>query len=47
MLRTRSLADAARYGTVSASFAVETRGLDGLVRSTRQDAIDRLASIAR
>jgi sugar/nucleoside kinase (ribokinase family) len=47
MLRTGSLADAARYGTVSASFAVETRGLDGLVRSTRQDAIDRLASIAR
>jgi sugar/nucleoside kinase (ribokinase family) len=46
MLRTGNLNEAARYGTVSASFAVETRGLDGLVRSTRQDAIDRLASLA-
>lgn len=47
MLRTENLVDAARYGTVSASFAVERRGLDGLIHSTRQNAIDRLASIAR
>jgi ribokinase len=47
MLRTGNLVDAARYGTVSASFAVETRGPDGLVRCTREDAIDRLTSIPR
>jgi sugar/nucleoside kinase (ribokinase family) len=47
MLKTGHLIDAARYGTVSASFAVETRGLDGLVRSTRQDALDRLNSLMR
>jgi len=45
MLRTGNLVDAARYGTVSASFAVETHGPDGLVRSTRQEALDRLNSL--
>ena len=35
---------AARYGVVSASFAVEAPGLEGLVQSSRQAAADRLAS---
>lgn len=47
MLRTGNLVDAARHGTVSASYAVETPGLDGLVRATRDDAIDRLHAIPR
>jgi sugar/nucleoside kinase (ribokinase family) len=38
---------AARYGVVSASFAVEAPGLEGLVRSSRQAAVDRLASIMK
>lgn len=46
MLETGDVVDAARFGTVSASFAVETRGLDGLVHSTRHEARDRLRSLA-
>ena len=42
---TGDLVTAARYGTVSASYAVEARGLDGLVRSTPSDAAERLASL--
>jgi pfkB family carbohydrate kinase len=38
---------AARYGVVSASFAVEAPGLAGLVQSSRQAAADRLASIMK
>jgi sugar/nucleoside kinase (ribokinase family) len=38
---------AARYGAVSASFAVEAPGLAGLVASSRREAIDRLKSITR
>jgi sugar/nucleoside kinase (ribokinase family) len=40
------VATAARYGAVSASFAVQAYGLDGLSRSTRQEAQNRLASIS-
>ena len=47
MLRAGNLVVAARHGTVSASFAVEARGLDGLIRCTREEAIDRLAAIPR
>jgi sugar/nucleoside kinase (ribokinase family) len=46
MLQTGNIHEAARFGTVSASFAVEARGLDGLVRSTRREASDRLKSLA-
>jgi hypothetical protein len=38
---------AARYGAVSASFAVETYGLAGLVGSSRKEANDRLQSLLR
>ncbi len=44
---TGDLVMAARYGTVSASYAVEARGLDGLIRFTPNDAAERLASILR
>ena len=44
-MATSDLVTAARYGTVSASYAVEARGLDGLIRSTPSDAAERLASI--
>ncbi len=37
---------AARHGTVSASFAVEANGLDGLRRATRGEAADRLATLS-
>ena len=42
---TGDLVTAARHGTVSASYAVEARGLDGLIRSTQNDAAARLASL--
>jgi sugar/nucleoside kinase (ribokinase family) len=36
---------AARQGAVSASFAIERRGIEGLTRADRREAADRLASI--
>jgi hypothetical protein len=47
MQTSRDVVTAARYGTVSASFAVEAHGLAGLVGSSRKVAVDRLASITR
>ncbi len=45
MHATGDVVEAARRGTVSASFAVERYGIDGLLRIDRQAAADRLASI--
>lgn len=38
---------AARQGAVSASFAIERRGVEGLARADRREAADRLASITQ
>jgi sugar/nucleoside kinase (ribokinase family) len=38
---------AARQGAVSASFAIERNGLDGLARADRREAAARLSSLVR
>ncbi len=44
---TDDVVTAARYGAVSASFAVEASGLGGLAASSRAEAADRLRSITQ
>jgi ribokinase len=47
MIATRDIVQAARQGTVAASFAVERPGIEGLLRIDRREAARRLASITR
>jgi len=45
LLETGDVVEAARFGTVSASFAVQAHGLRGLVERSGEEATNRLASL--